>query len=213
MMALGFIFAGLLIVALVGLGAKASGSSAATDPTSTTTTSTGSGTAANVSVNVPGISGSDANQAIADAAARYNVPLDVFYGMFSKETNLGANIATSSAGAVGAFQFEPSTASSYAYPLTNTPNLQEFQAQAQGAAHYLSTIRPGAGCTRSPPTTPGRGTSPPAWGTPQMPFRSGRHWWALVFDRAYELAERLIERLERVIELLERLLERDHVKR
>jgi soluble lytic murein transglycosylase-like protein len=140
MMALGFIFAGLLIVALVGLGAKASGSSAATDPTSTTTTSTGSGTAANVSVNVPGISGSDANQAIADAAARYNVPLDVFYGMFSKETNLGANIATSSAGAVGAFQFEPSTASSYAYPLTNTPNLQEFQAQAQGAAHYLADL-------------------------------------------------------------------------
>jgi HEPN domain-containing protein len=32
-----------------------------------------------------------------------------------------------------------------------------------------------------------------------------------MFDRAYQLAERLITRLERVIELLEQLLEKDHV--
>jgi soluble lytic murein transglycosylase-like protein len=139
-MALGFIFAGLLVVALVGLGAKASGSSAAA-PAATTMTGTGSGKAANVSaVNVPGISASDANQAIADAIGQYNVPADVFYGMFSKETTLGANIATSSAGAVGPFQFEPSTAGSYGYPLTNTPTLQDFQAQANAAAHYLSDL-------------------------------------------------------------------------
>jgi hypothetical protein len=34
-----------------------------------------------------------------------------------------------------------------------------------------------------------------------------------MFDRAFELAERLIVRLERLIVLLEQLLERDHAKR
>jgi soluble lytic murein transglycosylase-like protein len=140
MMALGFIFAGLLVVALVGLGAKASSSTAAVTSPADTAAASGSGTAANVKTSVPGISAADANQAIADAISQYNVPADVFYGMFSKETTLGANIATSSAGAVGPFQFEPATAGSYNYPLTNTPTLQDFQAQANAAAHYLSDL-------------------------------------------------------------------------
>lgn len=56
------------------------------------------------------------------------------------ETGFGSNIATSSAGAIGAFQFLPSTAKGYNYPLTNTPSARQFQQQTEAAARYLSDL-------------------------------------------------------------------------
>jgi hypothetical protein len=84
--------------------------------------------------------GSPADDPVGKAASAFHVPLDVLWGVYGIETGFGANVATSSAGAQGAFQFLPSTARGYAYPLTNTPNAQQFAAQANGAAHYLSDL-------------------------------------------------------------------------
>lgn len=78
--------------------------------------------------------------AIASALKKYGVPSGVFYGMYNNETSLGSNISTSSANAVGPFQFVPGTAGSYNYPLTNSPDPQQFQQQADAAAHLLSDL-------------------------------------------------------------------------
>ena len=56
------------------------------------------------------------------------------------ETDFGRNVKTSSAGAVGPFQFEPDTARAYGYPLTNNPNRAQFLLQANAAAKYLSKL-------------------------------------------------------------------------
>lgn len=77
---------------------------------------------------------------IATAASNYNVPIDILAGVFGMETAFGSNIRTSSAGAIGPFQFLPSTAKQYGYPLTNNPTAAEFQQQADAAAHYLSDL-------------------------------------------------------------------------
>ena len=82
----------------------------------------------------------DRTTAVEKAAAKYGIPSWVLDGVFAKETDRGANIATSSAGAIGAFQFMPATARHYAYPLTNQPNAAQFQQQADAAAHYLSDL-------------------------------------------------------------------------
>lgn len=79
-------------------------------------------------------------QAIANAANKWHVPAWVLQGVYGLETSFGSNIKTSSAGAMGAFQFIPSTAAKYSYPLTNSPNDQQFAAQADAAAHYLSDL-------------------------------------------------------------------------
>jgi membrane-bound lytic murein transglycosylase B len=80
-------------------------------------------------------------QAIINAGRRYSVPYPVLAGVYGVETNYGYGTGTgrtSSAGAVGPFQFMPGTASQYGYPLTNTPTLAQFQNQANAAASYLS---------------------------------------------------------------------------
>lgn len=79
-------------------------------------------------------------QSVTDAADKYGVPQNILWGVYGMETDFGQNIATSSAGAIGGFQFLPSTARGYSYPLTNTPSAAQFQAQADGAAHYLHDL-------------------------------------------------------------------------
>lgn len=78
--------------------------------------------------------------AVKAAAAKYHVPEDILWGVYGMETGFGSNIATSPAGAIGAFQFLPSTARPYRYPLTNQPNAAQFQQQADAAAHYLHDL-------------------------------------------------------------------------
>lgn len=84
----------------------------------------------------------DVNNAniVAGAAEKYGVPKSILFGVWGLETDFGRNVTNSSTGAVGDFQFEPGTASSYNYPLTNSPSPAQFQAQADAAAHYLSDL-------------------------------------------------------------------------
>ena|SRR5581483_780092 len=86
------------------------------------------------------LSVSQQGQAIAAAAKKYGIPATVLVGVYGKETSYGADIKNSGAGAVGPFQFLPSTASGYDYPLTNSPTAAQFQQQADAAAHYLATL-------------------------------------------------------------------------
>lgn len=86
------------------------------------------------------LSAQQQGQAIGQAATKYQVPFDVLVGVYGQETSFGQNISTSSANAQGAFQFIPSTAASYGYPLTNNPTAAQFQQQANAAAHYLSDL-------------------------------------------------------------------------
>jgi hypothetical protein len=79
------------------------------------------------------------------AADKYHIPLWVLEGVYAIETSSGSNIATSSAGAQGAFQFIPSTARQYNYPLTNNVDNVTFGQQADAAAHYLSDLFHGHG--------------------------------------------------------------------
>lgn len=74
------------------------------------------------------------------AAANRGIPAEILWGVFGVETGWGSNVATSSAGAKGPFQFIESTAKAYNYPYTNSPSLTEFQKQADAAAHYLSDL-------------------------------------------------------------------------
>lgn len=75
------------------------------------------------------------------AADRHKVPLVVLWGVYGIETNFGTNVKTSSAGAMGHFQFTPDTAKAYNYPLTNHPTEKQFEAQADGAARYLADLK------------------------------------------------------------------------
>lgn len=77
---------------------------------------------------------------VSDAAKKWGVPEEILDGVFGIETDFGANSATSSAGAVGYFQFLPSTARMYGYPLTNSPNAKQAAQQADSAAHYLHDL-------------------------------------------------------------------------
>lgn len=77
---------------------------------------------------------------IEQAAQKYGVPVQILTGVMGMETSFGQNISTSSGGAVGGFQFIPSTAASYGYPLTNTPDATQQAQQADSAAHYLSDL-------------------------------------------------------------------------
>lgn len=78
--------------------------------------------------------------AIANAASKYGVPISILVGVFGIESDFGRNHATSSAGAEGPFQFLPSTAATYHYPLTDYPDAQQFQQQADSTAEYLSVL-------------------------------------------------------------------------
>lgn len=74
------------------------------------------------------------------AAQKWGIPSWVLWGVYGTETRFGSDVKTSSTGAVGSFQFEPSTAAAYGYPVTNATDLKTFAAQANGAAHYLSDL-------------------------------------------------------------------------
>lgn len=82
----------------------------------------------------------DRDPVLQQSAEKYGIPYNILAGVFGIETNFGQNIATSSAGAMGAFQFIPGTAKSYNYPLTNNPSAAQFQQQSDSAAHYLSDL-------------------------------------------------------------------------
>lgn len=77
---------------------------------------------------------------VTSAAAKYGIPDAILDGVFGLETDRGQNSKTSSAGAIGWFQFMPATARAYNYPLTNTPSALQSQQQADAAAHYLSDL-------------------------------------------------------------------------
>jgi Transglycosylase SLT domain len=77
---------------------------------------------------------------VAAAAKKYGIPNWVLWGVYGMETSFGADVNTSSAGAVGSFQFLPSTARGYGYPVTNATDPTTFTAQADAAAHYLSDL-------------------------------------------------------------------------
>lgn len=83
---------------------------------------------------------SNQQSVVTQAAQHWNVPPAILAGVWGMETNFGQNVATSSAGAIGNFQFLPSTAKPYKYPLTNSPTPAQFAQQADSAAHYLSDL-------------------------------------------------------------------------
>src|ERR1039458_304440 len=87
-----------------------------------------------------GATPSQIDAAVNAAAAKYKVPQSVIWGMFDNEPSLGQNVTTSSTGAMGLFQFEPGTASTYGYPMTNSPTLAQVTQQANAAAHLLSDL-------------------------------------------------------------------------
>jgi hypothetical protein len=72
---------------------------------------------------------------ITEAASRYGVRPDVLWGLYGEESSFGKNPSTSSAGAVGPFQFLPSTARSMGV------NPNDFRSAAFGAAKYLSQYK------------------------------------------------------------------------
>lgn len=82
----------------------------------------------------------DRDPVLQQSAEKYGIPYNILAGVFGLETDFGQNIKTSSAGAMGAFQFMPGTAPAYNYPMTNNPSAAQFQQQADGAAHYLSDL-------------------------------------------------------------------------
>lgn len=77
---------------------------------------------------------------ITQAAKKWNVPYGIAVGVYGLETDFGHNSTTSSGGAIGPFQFLPSTAKSYNYPLTNNPTPAQFAQQADAQSHYLSDL-------------------------------------------------------------------------
>jgi membrane-bound lytic murein transglycosylase B len=78
--------------------------------------------------------------AVTNAAKQWGVPQTILWGVWGMESDFGQNVATSSAGATGDFQFIPSTAQQYGYPQTNTPSAGQFQQQASSAAQYLASL-------------------------------------------------------------------------
>jgi hypothetical protein len=78
--------------------------------------------------------------ALVSAAHQAGIPLSILLGVYGMETAFGKNISTSTSGAMGAFQFLPSTAQGRGYPLTNTPTVAQFQQQADAAATYLAQL-------------------------------------------------------------------------
>ncbi len=77
----------------------------------------------------------DAKAIVTEAARKYGVDPKVLWGLYGTETNYGKNASTSSAGAVGPFQFLPSTAKGMGV------NPYDFKSAAFGAARYLSQYK------------------------------------------------------------------------
>jgi len=72
---------------------------------------------------------------VREAAQRAGINPAVLWGVFGTETNFGRNTSTSSAGAVGPFQFLPGTARSLGI------NPLDFRSAAFGAAKYLAQFK------------------------------------------------------------------------
>ncbi|HXJ92637.1 MAG TPA: lytic transglycosylase domain-containing protein [Terriglobia bacterium] len=74
-------------------------------------------------------------QIVGEAARKYGIDPKILWGLYGTETSFGKNVSTSSAGAVGPFQFEPATAKSMGV------NPYDFKSAAFGAARYLSQYK------------------------------------------------------------------------
>lgn len=79
--------------------------------------------------------------AIISTAQAEGIPPWILAGVWGLETDFGRDVHTSSAGAVGDFQFLPSTAKAYGYPLTNNPSLEQWDQQLTAAAKYLAALK------------------------------------------------------------------------
>ncbi len=77
----------------------------------------------------------DAKAIVTEAANRYGISPSILWGLYGTETSFGKNVSTSSAGAVGPFQFEPATARAMGV------NPNDFRSAAFGAARYLSQYK------------------------------------------------------------------------
>lgn len=88
--------------------------------------------------------GAGQNNLVANAASAYGVPANILWGVYGIESSFGHNMATSSAGAMGGFQFTSPTKAGVhlpgPYPMTNRPSPGQFQTQAQDAAAYLAYL-------------------------------------------------------------------------
>src|SRR5438477_6080798 len=72
---------------------------------------------------------------ITEAAHHYGIDPKILWGLYGTETSFGKNVSRSSAGAVGPFQFLPSTARGMGV------NPNDFRSAAFGAARYLSQYK------------------------------------------------------------------------
>jgi len=74
-------------------------------------------------------------QIVSEAARRYGISPALLWGVYGTETSFGHDLSTPSAGAVGPFQFLPSTARSMGV------NPYDFRSAAFGAARYLAQYK------------------------------------------------------------------------
>lgn len=72
---------------------------------------------------------------VTEAAQKYGIDPKLLWGIYGTETSFGKNVSTSSAGAVGPFQFEPATAKGMGV------NPYDFRSAAFGAARYLAQYK------------------------------------------------------------------------
>lgn len=86
--------------------------------------------------------------AINTTAARYGLSPSTLLGIFGTESAYGTNLGPSSAGAVGPFQFLPSTGSTYGL---NSTTIMQFQPSLTAAAQYLKKL--GANSSPTSPAT------------------------------------------------------------
>lgn len=77
----------------------------------------------------------DQKAIITQAAQKYGIDPKILWGLYGTETSFGKNVSRSSAGAVGPFQFLPSTAKGMGV------NPNDFTSAAYGAAKYLSQYK------------------------------------------------------------------------
>lgn len=76
-----------------------------------------------------------------EAAYMVGIPFWVLWGVYGEETSFGGDVTTSSAGAMGSFQFTARSKPGAApYPMTNRINAKIFCEQARAAAQYLHWI-------------------------------------------------------------------------
>lgn len=79
--------------------------------------------------------------AITNASVKYGVPIATLLGVYGIETGFGSNVTTSSAGAIGPWQFTaPDKGTGVTYPMTNAPTLSQFTQQTDAAAAYLAQL-------------------------------------------------------------------------